>query len=756
MTLHKPAYFITMAVIFTLAPLYAQEPKKVEKPQSQSEPLVRLETELVQIDVVVSGKDGKLIRELKREDFELFEDAKKQQITHFAAGTASQPASWLRIERRPSKDGKTLITPTETRSGRYIVIAVDDFHLAAENLLIAKRTLHRFINEQMVANDQVAVVTTSGNIGLFQQFSSEREVLERAINRLSVQTRRVTSSSDIPRISDYQAELIDRGDREAMDLAVAEIQRLEPQPPPQIGGGGGGRRPPLGPASSLSFADRAVQQAQSRARMIVTQNANYTRTTLSTLEGVIRNLQSLPGRKILVMLSDGFYLGGNSSSQIYDLRRITDAATRAGVIIYSIDARGLVASPPGGDASDPGSIDLENPGVRERIESRAIEAKRDGMYSLAHDTGGKAFFNNNDLSLGLQRVLDDNEIYYVLAYEPPESRRDGRFHKIDVKIAGRPDLIVRTRKGYLAETEKKVKASEKNAEKQKEMSPEKAAKEAKAEKEAQIRTGLSSLFPLREIPVSMTVDFIDVAKAGASALINAHIDGSTLDLDQADGTHKGKIEMTVAFFDEKGKVANIFTDLLDLNLKPETAERASKFGFNYNKLVPLKPGFYQARLAAREERTARMGSSAAWVEIPDLKRKELTLSGVLMTTGDEPQTSQTETDPKIGYQLKPSTGKRRFKNGGKIDFLVFAYNGKIDKGPPDLVIQSQVYSGSKLVYASPLAKMAVPENSDMQRIPYAARISLESFDPGEYELRLMSVDRLTKATAYRRVNFTVE
>src|SRR5262245_14753699 len=595
MTLHKPAYFITMAVIFTLEPLYAQEPKKVEKPQSQNEPLVRLETELVQIDVVVSGKDGKLIRDLKREDFELFEDTKKQQITHFAAGTASQPASWLRIDRRPSKDGKTVITPTETRSGRYIVIAVDDFHLAAENLLIAKRTLHRFINEQMVANDQVALVTTSGNIGLFQQFSSEREVLERAINRLSVQTRRVTSSSDIPRISDYQAELIDRGDREALDLAVAEIQRLEPPPPPQIGAGGGGRRPPPGAASPLSFADRAVQQAQSKARMIVTQNANYTRTTLSTLEGVIRNLQSLPGRKILVMLSDGFYLGGNSSSQIYDLRRITDAATRAGVIIYSIDARGLVAGTPGGDASDPGSIDLENPGVRERIESRAIEAKRDGMYSLAHDTGGKAFFNNNDLSLGLQRVLDDNEIYYVLAYEPPESRRDGRFHKIDVKIAGRPDLIVRTRKGYLAEIEKKEKASEKSAEKQKEMSPEKAAKEAKAEKDAQIRTGLSSLFPLREIPVSMTVDFIDVAKAGASALINAHIDASTLDLDQVDGTHKGRIELTVAFFDEKGKVANIFTDVLDLNLKPETAERASKFGFNYNKLVPLKPGFYQAR-----------------------------------------------------------------------------------------------------------------------------------------------------------------
>ncbi|MCI0665669.1 MAG: VWA domain-containing protein [Acidobacteria bacterium] len=753
MTLQRTSYFITAAVIFSLVPIFAQEPKKGEKPQGQSEALLRLETELVQIDVVVTGKDGKLIRDLKREDFELFEDAKKQQITHFAAGTASNPASWLRIERKPSKEGKTVITPREIRTGRYLVLAVDDFHLAPENLLLAKRVLHRFINEQMVANDQVAVVTTSGNIGLFQQFSSEREVLERAINRLSVQTRRATSPSDIPRISDYQAELIDRGDREALDLAVAEIQRLEPQPPPQPAGGG--RRGPASGAVSFSPSDRAVMQAQSKARMIVAQNANYTRTTLSTLEGVIRSLQTLPGRKILVMLSDGFYLGGNSSSQLYDLRRIIDAATRAGVVIYSIDARGLVADPPGGGASEPGAVDLENPGARERIEARAIEAMRDGMFSLAHDTGGKAFFNNNDLNLGLQRVLDDNEVYYVLAYEPPESRRDGRFHKIDVKIGGRPDLIVRTRKGYLADNENKLKVAEKSAEKQKEMSPEKVAKEARAEKAAQIKTGLSSLFPLREIQVSMTADFIDVDKAGGSALINAHIDASSLDLEQIDGTHKGRIEMTIAFFDEKGKAA-IFSDVLELNFKSETLERVGKFGFNYHKLVPLKPGFYQARLAAREERTARMGSSAAWVEIPDMKRKELTLSGVLLTASDETQPSENETAPKMGYQLRSSTGKRRFKSGGKIDFLVFAYNGKLDKGAPDLVIQSQVYSGSKLVYASPLAKMAVPENSDPQRVPYAARITLEGFDAGEYELRLMSVDRLTKATAYRRVNFTVE
>src|SRR4030095_432846 len=303
--------------------------------------------------------------------FELFEDGKKQEIAHFAIGTAAQPARWLAVEKKPAEKRVADSTPVEIRAGRYIVIAVDDFHLAPENLMIAKRTLQRFINDQMVGGDQVAIATTSGNIGMFQQFTDERDVLERAVNRLSVQQRTVTSSSDVPRITDYQAELIHTGDLDALQLALQEVLRRGAMPSPHQAGGRGGR----GGMTSTGFdggsspRDRAVQQAQSRARSIVAQNANYTRSQLSNLESVIRNLGALTGRKMLVLLSDGFYLGGSSSSQIYDMRRIIDASTRAGVVIYSIDARGLVAVPPGGSASDSfGAGDINLPGARERVE----------------------------------------------------------------------------------------------------------------------------------------------------------------------------------------------------------------------------------------------------------------------------------------------------------------------------------------------------------------------------------------------------
>jgi VWFA-related protein len=758
------AFFLALILVrvylypgYGYATAFSQEQKK------QDEPLLRIETELVQIDVVVTDKQGKLARDLKRVDFELFDDGKKQEIAHFAIGTAAQPAKWLAVEKKkpPTKmDEKSPAdsTPVEIRAGRYMVIAVDDFHLAPENLMLAKRTLHRFIDNQMVADDQMAIATTSGNIGMFQQFTNERDVLARAINRLNAQQRTVTSTADVPRISEYQAELIDTGDQEALELAVQEIMQLEAAPTPQPGQGGRGGSNGALSGIGTSSRERAVMQAQTRARMIVAQNAHYTRATLSNLENVIRNLRNLTGRKILVLLSDGFYLGGNSSSQIYDMRRITDAATRAGVVIYSIDARGLVAVPPGGSASDPSAAgDFMLPGARARVETSAINAKLDGLNALARDTGGTLFKNSNDLGLGLQRVLDANETYYVLAYEPAATYRDGRFHKIEVRIAGRPDLIVQTRRGYLAPSNKAGKSgdlAEKSSDKGKDRSPEKIAQREKIEKEKEMREGLGSLFPLRGIPVEMAVDFLDLSAGNSGALINLHVDASQLDLRQVNGTHQGVFDMVMAVFDEKGKAAASFSERVNLNIKPERLELALKNGISYRRLMALKPGFYQARIAIREEGSGRMGSASNWVEVSDIGKKQLTLSGVLLSAASRDQKDLQLADS--AYTAQQSSAVRRFKKGGAIDFMTFAYNAKVEKNTADLVIQSQVFSGSKLVYASPPAKMAIPESADLQRIPYAARITLEEFNPGTFELRVVVIDRLTKATAFRRVNFTVE
>ena len=606
--------FIGLLSASLLVPARAQE----QKPNERVEPALRIETELVQIDVVVANKQGKLVRDLRREDFELYEDGRRQQLTHFAIGTSAKPARWLSAEK-PAPNTPKREAATEVNAGRYIVLAADDFHLEPGNLVAAKRTLQKFVNQQMVPGDQVALVATSGNIGLLQQFTNERAVLERAISRLTVQNRTALGGAyGVPRISDYQAELIDLGDPDAIELAVQEILRNSPEPGPPSRGSRGN---PAAEEGSNSPRGRAISQARTKARQIVAENAHYTQATLSTIESTIRSLTALPGRKVLVMLSDGFFLGGSSASRYYDLRRIIDAATRAGVVIYTIDARGLVAIPPGGDASSPSQVDITNPGARFRVDNGAITAKQDGLFALAHDTGGQAFFNNNDLSAGLQRVLDDNETYYVLAYEPPLSRRDGKFHQIEVRIADRPELKVRTRKGYFAPSEKPVA----KAEAQPNLKPKDAEKAAEIARDKQLRAGLGSLFPLREIPVALAAEFINLPDKGSCIIVNAQIETATLNFERttnSDRQHAG-VDLALVLFDERGKVANSLSEHLDINLSQAALAKPGTRDFNYRQVFPVKPGFYQARIALRESASTRLGSATYWAEVPDLSKKTL-------------------------------------------------------------------------------------------------------------------------------------
>src|SRR6185295_4653594 len=232
-----------------------------------------------------------------------------------------------------------------------------------------------------------------------------------------------------------------------------------------------------------------------------------------------------------------------------------------------------------------------------------------------------------------QRVLDDNETYYVLAWEPETTYRDGRFRKIEVRIPGRPELRVRTRKGYFAPDDKekleKEKADVKAAEKAKDRPDEKAARAAK---EVQLRKGLSSLFPLRAIPIELAADFLDTAQTGTLGVVAAHIDAGQLSYSLNNNLHQTFLDVVTLVFDEKGKVAGNFSERLSLSLKPELIDQVRRLGFTYRKLMPLKPGFYQVRFAVREEGSGHLGSATRWVEIADVSQKKLTLSSVLLTS----------------------------------------------------------------------------------------------------------------------------
>lgn len=742
-----------------------QDKGREQRPQDAD--TVRIDTELVQIDVVVTDKQGKLVSDLKREDFQILEDGKPQTVSHFSVGTAGRQATWLRTSSSSANNSNPAATAGSPQqsftAGRYVVLAVDDVHLAPGNLMFAKKALNKFLDQQVGTNDQLALITTTGALGMYQQFTADREAMKRAVNRLSPRERRATSDHDIPRITSYQAELIGNGDPDALELAVQEIMR------------------------QFSVDRRmATSEAQGRARAIVQENTSVTVSTLSTLENVIRGLRDLPGRKIIVLMSDGFLLGGFSDGRHYDVRRITDAATRAGVVIYSLDTRGLIASIPGMDASSRGFSETGAlSGARMRIESSSIQAERDGMFALAKDTGGEAIFNNNDINAGLQKVLNDTETYYLLAFEPTTSYRDGRFRKLEVRLPSRPDLKIRTRKGYFAPddkaAEKEARAIAKNEEKDKQKTPEKLAKDQQNAVVAQVREGINALYPLRGIPVEMATNFINTPKDGSALDVVAHIDTAALKFTTVGDRHQATLELIGFVFDESGKTVDNFGDKIGLNLKPASLENTLKNGIVYTKQLKLKPGYYQVRFMAREDGVKQIGSASSWIEIPDLEKKQLTLSSIFFPANTEELTPATGPQPQNGAAADKSKEDsiarypvpvyRRFKRNGSFDFMLFAYNAKRnEKGATDLAVQTQIYAGDKLLLATPLKNFAdigkqarangsTTSNADQpdpERLAYMARLSLGAFEPGTYELRLIVVDRNTKTSAKRITNFIVE
>ena len=521
----------------------------------------------------------------------------------------------------------------------------------------------------------------------------------------------------------------------------------------------------------MTERERAMETARGLARLIVMQNGHYTNASLNTLQAIIRTLSALPGRKVMTLVSDGFFLNNRSANTMNEMRRVVDAATRAGVVIYAIDARGLTVSPIF-DASQPGFGNEQPPGARERVENAAMEALRTGPFALANDTGGFMVMNTNDLNLGFQKVLADTEAYYLLAFEPVESYRDGRFRKLEVRVKSHPEYKVRSGKGYFANDEK---ADAKVAEKEEKerikiieeraKNPDKAAKKETSTHNTRVWEALGSLFPLRGIPVEMSVDFVDTGRGAALALITAHMNVSGLKFDQVNGQYVATVEVLGTVFDEKGKQVDGFTQRLNMNLPAATYERVRQSGLVFSRRVALKPGFYQVRLAALREGNKQTGSASDWVEISDVAKKQLVLSSVFLTTEKETNYLTAQLDRKNNPNPEnqaaapiPTQVARRFKPGASFDFSIFTYNAKPDsKGTTDLVVQSQIFSGSKVIFASPLAKIvSPPEMKGENYAPYAARLSLDKFEPGAYELRMLVIDRIAKTSAKRTLNFVVE
>jgi hypothetical protein len=364
------------------------------------------------------------------------------------------------------------------------------------------------------------------------------------------------------------------------------------------------------------------------------------------------------------------------------------------------------------------------------------------------DTGGFLVKNSNDLGQGLSAILRDNESYYLLAYEPTNTARDGKFRKIQVRLRSRPHLRLRTRTGYFAPDDRR--AAERGGD-----------EDANARRERELAKALGSLFPLTDVPLRLAADFISLPPQGAQAVIKIHVDLHNVPFAHSGERYRADLEVAGAVYDEAGAlVGSVAGERAELNLTTESYMRTVAEGLTLQRSVPLAPGSYQVRLAAREGTRSLLGSASQWIEIPDLDRQPLTLSSVFLLAdmplhagGAPPAAGAAEGGAASSGDRSVADVQieKTFGPGQGLHYVVHVYAPAGDS-PPSVTLQAQVWQGKRLIGVTP--RHDLPDSPQGRK--WSERIGLDGFRPGDYELRVLATDPATGRTAERRVAFRIE
>lgn len=558
---------------------------KPDKPVEQDD-VIRVNTELVQTDVMVFDKQGRFVDGLKGEQFELKVDKKPQTISFFERVTSARESAPRGNQTAPSESSATGPVTTITR-GRVVIFFVDDLHLSADSLARTRKSLLEFISGGIAKNDIVAITSSSGQIGFLQQFTDDRAVLQNAVARLSYRAS-AKPDMDQPPMSEYIASRIRDGDESTISFYVQEMLKQN-------------CFKVHGETICMMDANAARHLAIQRATMITIQTAPDTDNTLRMLEGLMRTAAQLPGRKLLFMISDGFYLNDKKTGSPDKIRRITDAAGKAGVVIYTLDARGLISE--GIDVTN--NRPTDSAGLTHSAIIGEIAASQDGLNALARDTGGRAFRNTNaPMSEWVDKVLDETANYYLLAWRPDtEEQKRGKFNHLEAGIIGRPDLTVRVRGAYFKTAPLPVLSLKK-----KDKNPEQA-------REDDMRVVIDAPLSQTQLPTELEVVMNQVPGVGTRAAAAIRVNRDYLAFDLNDGKQSADLDIGGIFYNDKGKPLNSFVGRIRVFPLPQ-GEPSNKPIYAFNAWLP--PGLYQVRVGVRDLKSGRTGSAMQWVQIPKL------------------------------------------------------------------------------------------------------------------------------------------
>jgi VWFA-related protein len=565
----------------------------------QSQPAIHFETRLVQLEVVVRDSHGRAVSGLTKDNFAVFDAGTKRELTAFSVEKFNAPADIPSKSTSHPSDATVRLTPSEPEptsekplSGRWIALLFDDINTLPGDLSHAKIAAARFVKEAVRSGDHIAIFTTSA--GMAVEFTNDPPAILAAMTRVQAHPRAAPGGLALcPRMTAYEAYEIMKGDPSARKAKVVEACTCGGASCEYLDSLPDGNFMNLTPTGGGGVSTELLNAVLAQAEQTWDQSRIASQITLDAVKRNLDELGRRPGKRMLLLASAGFLSGTLEQEQ----DAIINEAIRAGVVINSLDAKGLYAEAPGtplNETVESAGFPISTAIFQMRTLGDRLEELDSSMARFAESTGGLLFRNNNDLDLGFQQLGLSPDCTYLLGFDPAE---DGKYHKIKVELKNAGHDFLQVRPGYFA--------------------PRRVAAEqtGTTNKADDIDTEIRGFAEKSDISASISEKLGTTSSGSPQVTVRTHINIQKLPFNVQNDRHVQKLTFVAALFDAQGKFITGKQAEMELALKPGNFEHFSGTGINGVMQLEAPPGSYHLRVVVQEAMHGNMSATSKELEI---------------------------------------------------------------------------------------------------------------------------------------------
>jgi VWFA-related protein len=722
--------FLIIFLASTYAPVFSQA-------QQNNDDKITLSASEVLLDVVVRDKKGRIVKDLKPTDFEIYEDNVRQEVTSFRLVSRERAA----VETKTAPKPTTTTTATASNASRepfanISLVAMVFDRLSPNARGLAHKAAMSFVDESLQPDDEVSICVLDKSLRVVQQYTNDVQLLKQGIDRATTMA--------VSGIESGAAERRPLEDRAAgLDNSLSRASGSVPTGPGSSGA-------EAGAAIGAAAADQALVNMQIRAleTFEMLERNQQGQAQINGLLAIINSLRAVPGRKAILLFSEGIALPPDVKIHF---PAVINAANRANVSIYTVDAAGLRVESTNAEAareinalgtrrSRQNASGLEDRSGRpmtmqlERNEDLLKLNPQSGLGDLANGTGGFLIADTNDLGAGVRRIDEDLRSHYVVTYVPKNSNLDGRFRQISVKLA-KGGLEAQTRKGYFALPSTGS-------------SP--VLEYEAAALAAMGKTSQANTFPLH----SKAFNFPEPQRPGlTSILVETPANAFTYTPSADKKTYTTDYTIVALIKDEAQQVVSKMSRHYTLSGAFEQIEAAQRGDILFYKEERLPPGRYVMEAAAYDAPSNKVSVRSDSFEVLPSENTTLRLSSLVILKRADRLTAEEQKQPNPFHYgellIYPNLGEAIRKAAMKqLPFFFNVYMPQGAKAAPKLSIEV-IQNGQHLARVQ--SQLPAPDATGL--IQFASAIPLDSFQPGKYELKITVSDNT--ASVARSIAFTV-